>query len=84
MQKLYDLERTGIFRTEDWALLEREIQGPGPAPEADRIEIDLRRQVLYLIEAQAVTGVFPVSSANGSLSQRRREARLCRDPGGPL
>lgn len=65
MQKLYDLERTGIFRTEDWALLEREIQGPGPAPEADRIEIDLRRQVLYLIEGEAVTGVFPVSSANG-------------------
>lgn len=65
MQKLYDLERTGVFRTEDWAFLDREILGPGPAPEADRVEIDLRRQVLYLIEAQAVTGVFPISSANG-------------------
>ncbi|CAN5174695.1 L,D-transpeptidase family protein [soil metagenome] len=65
MQKLYDLERTGVFRTEDWELLDREINGPGPAPEADRIEIDLRRQVLYLIEAEAVTGVIPISSANG-------------------
>jgi peptidoglycan hydrolase-like protein with peptidoglycan-binding domain len=65
LQKLYDLERTGVFRTEDWDLLERQIKGPGPAPEPDRVEIDLRRQVLYLIEAESVTGVFPISSANG-------------------
>jgi hypothetical protein len=65
MQKLYDMERTGIFRTEDWALLDRQILGPGSAPEPDRIEIDLRRQVLYLIEQESVTGVFPISSANG-------------------
>ncbi|MGH8958290.1 MAG: L,D-transpeptidase family protein [Acidimicrobiia bacterium] len=64
-QKLYDLERTGVFRQEDWSLLGREITGPGPAPEPDRIEVDLRRQVLYLIEAEAVAGVFPISSANG-------------------
>ncbi len=75
MQKLYDLERTGVFRTEDWELLDREILGPGPAPEADRIEIDLRRQVLYLIEAEAVTGVFPISSANGE-SYRNSSGRL--------
>jgi N-acetylmuramoyl-L-alanine amidase len=64
-QKLYDLERTAVFRQEDWPLLEREITGPGPAPEPDRIEVDLRRQVLYLIEAETVAGVFPISSANG-------------------
>jgi hypothetical protein len=64
-QKLYDLERTGVFRQEDWPLLGREITGPGPAPEPDRIEVDLRRQVLYLIEAESVAGVFPISSANG-------------------
>ena len=40
-------------------------EGPGPAPEADRVEVDLSRQLLYLIEAGEVTGVFPVSSANG-------------------
>lgn len=76
-QKLYDLERTGVFRREDWAMLEREITGPGPAPEADRVEVDLRRQVLYLIEAEQVTGVFPISSANGE-SYRNARGRMIR------
>ena len=65
-QKVYGLERTGTFRTEDWSLLDLKIKGPGPGPEPDRVEVDLSRQVLYLIEAGEMTGVFPVSSANGS------------------
>lgn len=77
VQKLYDLERTGIFRTEDWALLDRQVRGPGLGPEPDRVEIDLRRQVLYLIEAETVTGVVPVSSANGELYRNAR-GRLVR------
>ena len=76
-QKLYDLERTGIFRQDDWHLLGREITGPGPGPEPDRIEVDLRRQVLYLIEAESVAGVFPISSANGE-SYRNARGRLIR------
>ncbi|HJU51557.1 MAG TPA: L,D-transpeptidase family protein [Acidimicrobiia bacterium] len=76
-QKLYDLERTGIFRQEDWDLLGREITGPGPGPEPDRIEVDLRRQVLYLIEAESVAGVFPISSANGE-SYRNARGKLIR------
>ena len=76
-QKIYDLERTGVFRQEDWALLAREITGPGSAPEPDRIEIDLRRQVLYLIEAESVAGVFPISSANGE-PYRNARGRLIR------
>ncbi len=71
-QKLYDLDRTGIFRSEDWDMLDREIAGPGSAPEANRIEVDLGRQVMYLIEAEAVTGVFPISSANGEQYRNRR------------
>ncbi len=76
-QKLYDLERTGIFRQSDWHLLGREITGPGPGPEPNRIEVDLRRQVLYLIEAESVAGVFPISSANGE-SYRNARGRLIR------
>jgi peptidoglycan hydrolase-like protein with peptidoglycan-binding domain len=76
-QKLYDLERTGIFRQDDWHLLGRAITGPGPAPEPNRIEVDLRRQVLYLIEAESVAGVFPISSANGE-SYRNSGGRLIR------
>jgi len=64
-QKLYGMERTGVFRTENWPMLAREIKGPGPAPEPTRVEVDLSRQVMYLIEDEAVTGVFPISSANG-------------------
>lgn len=74
-QKLYGMERTGTFRTEDWPLLDREIRGPGPAPEPDRVEIDLSRQVMYLIEAEEVTGVFPVSSASGA-AYRNASGRL--------
>ncbi|HSL24923.1 MAG TPA: L,D-transpeptidase family protein [Acidimicrobiia bacterium] len=64
-QKLYDRERSGVFRAEDWPLLDRQIEGPGPGPEPDRVEIDLARQIMYLIESERVTGVFPISSANG-------------------
>jgi peptidoglycan hydrolase-like protein with peptidoglycan-binding domain len=64
-QKLYERERTGVFRAEDWPLLDRQVKGPGPAPEPDRVEIDLYRQIMYLIESEQVTGVFPISSANG-------------------
>lgn len=74
-QKLYGMERTGTFRTEDWPLLDREIRGPGPAPEPNRVEIDLSRQVMYLIEAEEVTGVFPVSSASGA-AYRNASGRL--------
>ena len=65
-QKVYGLERTGIFRPEDWGILDLEVKGPGPGPEPDRVEVDLSRQLLYLIEAGQMTGVFPVSSADGS------------------
>ena len=74
-QKLYGMERSGTFRARDWLLLDRKIRGPGTAPEADRVEVDLSRQILYLIEAGEVTAVFPVSSANGG-SYRNATGRM--------
>ncbi len=76
-QKLYGMERTGTFRTEDWLLLDREIKGPGPGPEPDRVEVDLSRQLLFLIEADEVAGIFPISSANGG-SYRNATGRTVR------
>lgn len=76
-QKLYDMERSGTFRAQDWLLLDRKIRGPGPAPEPDRVEVDLARQILYLIEDEEVTAVFPVSSANGE-SYRNATGRTIR------
>ncbi len=76
-QKLYGMERTGVFRIEDWRLLNSKIKGPGPGPEPDRVEVDLARQLLFLIEADQVAGVFPVSSANGG-SYRNAAGRTIR------
>ena len=71
-QKVYGMERTGTFRADDWVLLDRDLKGPGPGPESDRVEVDLSLQVLYLIEAGEMTGVFSVSSANGSSYRNAR------------
>lgn len=71
-QKVHGLERTGVFRPEDWPLLDRKIRGPGAAPEADRVEIDLHRQVMFLIDDEQIAGVFPISSANGEAYRNAR------------
>jgi N-acetylmuramoyl-L-alanine amidase len=71
-QKIHGLERNGIFRSEDWSLLDQEVRGPGPAPESDRVEVDLDRQVMFLIEGEEMVGVFPISSANGEAYRNAR------------
>ncbi|MDF1595638.1 MAG: L,D-transpeptidase family protein [Acidimicrobiia bacterium] len=64
-QKVHDLERDGVFRQDDWNLLDDPLTMPGDAPESTRVEVDLDRQVLYLIEDDSVSLVLPISSANG-------------------
>jgi N-acetylmuramoyl-L-alanine amidase len=64
-QKHHRLERSGVFTEADWDLLEMPVDLPGWGPELDRVEIDLDRQLLYLIKEGDLSGVFPVSSANG-------------------
>ncbi len=63
-QKHHGLERDGVFRPSDWALLS-ERPTVRARSEADRIEIDLDRQVLYYVTANRVEFVLPVSSGNG-------------------
>lgn len=63
-QKLHDLTRDGVFRAADWALLETTPSLP-EAAEPDRVEVDLGRQVLYLVRDQQVEVVLPISSGNG-------------------
>jgi len=63
-QKHHGLERDGVFRSEHWEMLDitptvRWRSLP------DRIEVDLGRQVLYLVEDNRVTQVLPISSGNG-------------------
>ncbi len=63
-QKVHDLERDGVFRREYWPLLEMAVSVP-EAEEPDRVEVDLDRQVLYLVERQRVAAILPISSGNG-------------------
>lgn len=64
-QKVHDLPRDGVFRSADWDRLSEPLAVPGDAPEDTRVEVDLERQILYLIEQDAVSTVVPISSANG-------------------
>lgn len=64
-QKLHNLERDGIFSIEHWDLLDEEtaLSVYGEAP--DRVEVDLAKQVLYLVKQHEVEAVLPISSGNG-------------------
>jgi len=76
-QKHHGLERTGAFLPEQWPLLDQAVASPGEAPQPERVEIDLARQVLYLIADDSVTDVLPISSANGG-TYRNAAGRLVR------
>ncbi len=78
-QKLHDLPRDGVFLPEYWDLLEERPLIPPDPVAPDRLEVDLGRQILYVIEDQEVEAVLPVSSGNGdtyrNASGRRVRAR---------
>lgn len=65
-QKVHDLERDGVFREDHWALLESTTELPSLADAPDRVEVDLAKQVLFLVEDQRVKAVLPISSGNGA------------------
>lgn len=64
-QKVHDLDRDGVFRTEHWALLGLAIELPILADAPDRVEVDLAKQVLFLVKDQRVKAVLPISSGSG-------------------
>ncbi len=63
-QKYHGLERTGAFDPAHWELLD-ERPAVRLRTEANRIEIDLGKQVLYLVQDNRVSTVVPISSGNG-------------------
>jgi len=69
-QKAHGLPRDGVFRSADWRLLDEPIS-VGSASAPDRVEIDLGRQVLFLIENQTVESILPISSGSGSTYRGR-------------
>ena len=64
-QKQNWLPRDGEFHPYQWDLLAVPVAIPSRPDEPDRVEVDLARQVLYLIEDDALAGVVPISSGNG-------------------
>lgn len=63
-QKHHRLPTTGRFTPFMWDLLEERPELPQRA-EANRIEVDLSRQVLYVVKNQEVVLTVPISSGNG-------------------
>lgn len=70
-QKVHDLPRDGVFRTEHWDLLDRAVALPDTTASPDRVEIDLERQVLLLVMESEVEVVLPISSGNGETYRGR-------------
>jgi hypothetical protein len=63
-EKLHGLERDGVFEPRDWDLLDHKATVK-LRTESDRIEIDLEKQVLYLVKDDLVQAVVGISSGNG-------------------
>ena len=64
-QKLHELDRDGVFRSEHWALLDSTAKLPILDEVPNRVEVDLAKQVLYLVKEHQVEAVLPISSGNG-------------------
>lgn len=64
-QKYHDLPRDGVFHAEQWEYLDSALAIPFRADTPNRVEVDLGRQILFLVLDHQLAGVIPVSSANG-------------------
>ncbi|MEX1005392.1 MAG: L,D-transpeptidase family protein [Acidimicrobiia bacterium] len=72
-QKVNDLDRDGVFGDPDWEALDTAppVELPESEDQPDRVEVDLDRQVLYLVLDNDVQTVVPISSGNGELYRGR-------------
>ena len=68
VHKLAGAERDAVWQPEDWTieLDHRAILDRHP-DETDRLEVDIARQVLFVIKGGEVAAILPVSSGNGAL-----------------
>jgi len=80
-QKAHGLERDGLFKAADWRLLADPI-AVGPSDVPDRVEIDLQRQVLFLVVDDSVTTVVPISSGSGGTYRGMTGVSRARTPEG--
>jgi peptidoglycan hydrolase-like protein with peptidoglycan-binding domain len=64
-EKHHEIERDGVFAPDHWDLLSLRPTVRFRS-DADRIEVDLAKQVLYLIRDNSVQNVVGISSGNGA------------------
>jgi lipoprotein-anchoring transpeptidase ErfK/SrfK len=67
-QKVHGMARTGVVDDQFIAAVAGSFDPPAalvPDGEPHRVEIDLRRQVLFLYEGGGLSAILPVSSGNG-------------------
>lgn len=79
-QKYLGLDRTGDFGALDWIRLA--LLPPSDIPhrwdEPDRVEIDLTRQLLFVIRDHEITGILPTSTGSGQTYYSVRNGRNVR------
>jgi N-acetylmuramoyl-L-alanine amidase len=80
-QKEHDLERDGLFRSSYWALLDDAIILEASI-DPNRVEVDIGRQVLYLVLDNRVATVVPISSGSGGVYRGMSGASRARTPEG--
>lgn len=73
-QKHHQLSTDGIFTAEMWELLNQPITLPRQKY-GDRVEVDLGKQVLYVLEDHQVVYIAPISSGNGELYRTKGGGR---------
>ena len=73
-QKHHELSTDGVFTADMWDLLAEPITLP-LQKHADRVEVDLGKQVLYVVEDHEVVYIAPVSSGNGELYKTKSGGR---------
>ena len=68
VHKLAGVERSEVWQPGDWALeLDHSAILARHPEEMDRLEIDIDRQVLFVVRAGEIAAILPVSSGNGEL-----------------
>jgi peptidoglycan hydrolase-like protein with peptidoglycan-binding domain len=73
-QKHHEMAVDGVFTSDMWDALTEPIELPRQK-NADRVEVNLGKQLLYVVEDQEVIYVAPISSGNGELYTTSRGTR---------
>jgi peptidoglycan hydrolase-like protein with peptidoglycan-binding domain len=79
------LDRSWDWQASDWPLLAAYAGPdiPDRSAEPNRVEVDLGKQVAYLVENGVVVAIFPVSSGNGArFGGRNGTSSIARTPRG--